>query len=298
MDRKSMRSAWSTNSDGAGYMFVANGSLVIRKPFFKLKQLVAAYEKDHKRYGTESPFVIHFRLSTHGSNSKLNTHPHSLAAGTVGMAHNGILHNFVPALKNESDTVFFARTVLEGRSMRQLMDPKWGKTLEGIIGWGNKLVFLDRHKNLLIVNESRGDWNGMSWYSNDSWTWHTKVWESRWNTYPTAKFPKSERESDADKLDEYAGCLIDTETGELFEYDEDDERADLSDEEKYALWLLPDEEIIHAAQQYVIHNTEAPFSIDHLTDRQYKLFTETCKQYEDWIYAAIPGTQSPRELET
>jgi predicted glutamine amidotransferase len=166
LERENMRDHWEENPDGAGYMFVHAGEVVIRKPFFKFKKLWKHYSRDFAQYGSKSPFVVHFRWATHGQLDAVNTHPHVLAGSTVGLVHNGVLP-FTPEKSwGISDTVYFCRTVLASRSMKQLTDPKFGKTLEDIIGTANKLVLLDRNGRVSIVNESAGEWDADGcWYS-------------------------------------------------------------------------------------------------------------------------------------
>lgn len=160
------RNAWGHNYDGAGYMFALGGKLIIRKPFWSLKALWKAYRRDFEQYGTSSPFVIHFRYSTHGVTDTLNTHPHSLNDGEVGLVHNGVLWDFEGSNTKLSDTVFFCQTVLAQRTTEQLTDEKFGQWLTSVIGGGNKLVLMDHQGGVLIVNPGQGVWDGQVWYSN------------------------------------------------------------------------------------------------------------------------------------
>jgi hypothetical protein len=176
-------SGWQANSHGAGYMFATGGKLVVRKPFYKLKELKEAYATDHKQYGKVSAFVMHFRWSTHGTREVENVHPHILAGGDVGLVHNGILSDFTPPYKSEmSDTAFFCSTVLMGRTPLQLLSEEFAKSLEDMIGTGNKLVLMDSDGNVTIPNLSQGVWDGNCWLSNASYLpspgtkWVNKTW--------------------------------------------------------------------------------------------------------------------------
>jgi hypothetical protein len=289
-----LRTAWQNNSDGAGYMFTHNGTLHIRKPFWKLQSLMKAYYKDHKRYGASSPFVLHMRITTHGSNNTLNTHPHSLAAGTVGMAHNGILSHFIPQVKNESDTVFFCRTVLAGRSNRQLMDAKWGKTLEGIIGWGNKLVFLNRQGSMMIVNESQGHWQGDTWFSNTSHqTSLLSYFHDDYEGYDDAKALRSYLKAQSSDADDGVGKWIGDENDEgvetyTDEYGEEHaitiaslkNRIDSYEEITKANGLS-----ITAIEAYAIRwartSQEPPFNLDALSEEQYDIWCDMVEAVKD-----------------
>lgn len=167
-----MSNGWDRNKDGAGYMFVAAGKLVVRKPFYKLKELKTAYTDDHASYGAASPFVVHFRWATHGNKLVENVHPHALANGRAAMVHNGMLDQFDPCHKTDiSDTVLFCRTVLAMREPDQLTGEPFNQFLAELIGTQNKLVLMDDGGNVSIVNSDHGVWvdTDSYWFSNTSY---------------------------------------------------------------------------------------------------------------------------------
>jgi len=161
-----LENGWQANKDGAGFMFVADGQLQIRKPFYKLKELKAAYASDHAAHGAASPFVIHFRWATHGDKTGGNTHPHSLAGGDAALVHNGILSEFDWGGQTYSDTAVFCGTVLVARTAEQLVSESFGKILADMIGKWNKFVIMDALGNVSIVNADQGVYDGSRWYSN------------------------------------------------------------------------------------------------------------------------------------
>jgi hypothetical protein len=166
-----LKTMWDGNQHGAGYMFVADGQVIIRKPFFKRAELIAAYQNDHRDFGAASAFVLHFRWATHGPRTTGNTHPHVVKADrervTVGLVHNGILDIGVKRDSPDSDTVVFCRDVLGEYSAREIMGGKMRRRLGRAIGSGNKFVLLDSAGKVSIVNEKEGIWDGGTWYSND-----------------------------------------------------------------------------------------------------------------------------------
>src|SRR4051812_24012814 len=87
----SLGKMFDANPDGAGYMFVRDGEVIVRKPYWDVVSLMADYFSDFAAHGKQSPFVLHFRWCTHGELCKGNTHPHVLIPGKVALVHNGIL---------------------------------------------------------------------------------------------------------------------------------------------------------------------------------------------------------------
>jgi hypothetical protein len=167
--REILENGWDANHHGAGFMFVADGKLQIRKPFRKLKELIAEYSKEHTAHGATSAFCIHFRWATHGSDDVVNIHPHILADGQAGLVHNGILHNFdPPSGKDLSDTAWFCRTVLAGRTPQQLTSVEFGCVLAEMIGKNNKFVLMAADGSAIIVNPTSGVYEGKRWFSNTS----------------------------------------------------------------------------------------------------------------------------------
>jgi hypothetical protein len=149
-------------------MFVDDTGIVIRKPFYKLKSLKYRYQQDFAKWGNESPFVMHFRIATHGSQSPQNTHPHVVLHGEVAMVHNGILAGDIDYdyQSDKSDTVQFIQTYLIQTSKAWLMSQDTNTYLSQALGM-NRIVFMDNEKRLSIINEPCGKWVEDSWYSND-----------------------------------------------------------------------------------------------------------------------------------
>lgn len=163
----------SHNSDGWGYAFINEFNvLVIRKGYFKLKKLSRAFEADHAQYGGVSPFLIHARWSTHGSNNKANCHPFAICGGEACLGHNGVLSDFLPPHnKNLSDTRWFCHTVMDYRAVEHVVDENFNKILAKMIGKANKFVILSKDRKYSIVNEDSGLWDDDSgvWFSNSDY---------------------------------------------------------------------------------------------------------------------------------
>jgi hypothetical protein len=80
-----------------------------------------------------------------------------------------MLREFESPHDDESDTRFFARTVLAHRRARSVMSAGCREWLAEIIGESNKLAFLSADGAVSIVSESLGHWDDGVWYSNTSY---------------------------------------------------------------------------------------------------------------------------------
>ena len=163
---KHLKNAYDNNSDGVGYSYIDDGNVTTKK-FRKYKKFLKNWNYDVKQEGSLTPFLLHFRLATHGvEEGTFNVHPFTVRQGLV-FAHNGII-NEVANDKKLSDTQVFNRDILKGLKKSFLKDPILLKLVEGFIG-SSKLVFLDRDKSYKIVNEDSGEWDNGVWYSNGSY---------------------------------------------------------------------------------------------------------------------------------
>ena len=130
--------------------------------------------------GSKSPFLLDFRLATHGlEEGTFNVHPFTIRQGLV-FAHNGII-NDVAYDKKLSDTQVFNRDILKYLKKSFLKDDVLVTLIEGFLGT-SKLVFLDKDKSYKILNEDAGSWNKGVWYSNTSYSYQAY-------TYPTYNKP-------------------------------------------------------------------------------------------------------------
>ena len=161
-----LKNAYSGNPDGVGYCYVDNGKLTTKK-YRKYDKFLSNWKSDVKEFGSISPFLLHFRLATHGlDEGTFNVHPFTVRKG-LAFAHNGII-NEVEDDKKLSDTQVFNRDILKSLKKTFLQDDVLIKLIEGFIG-SSKLVFLDNDKSYKIVNESLGHWKDGVWFSNTSY---------------------------------------------------------------------------------------------------------------------------------
>ena len=164
ISKATLQECYDSNPDGAGFMYAQGKKLNIEKGFFSFDSFYDAYKKHENKQA-----VIHFRIKTHGKIDTANCHPFSVN-NSIGFVHNGVISGYGDS--DFSDTVRFNEAIL-----RPLVN-KWGnlalfqdpviELIENRIGY-SKLVFLDRHGNHLIMNESKGVWDDGVWYSNTSY---------------------------------------------------------------------------------------------------------------------------------
>ena len=114
---------WHNNPDGAGFMYAKDGAVHVEKGFMKLKSLKAALKQLEKKVDvTNTPIVLHFRITTHGGTSPGNTHPFPVveklpllqmtkSKAPLAVAHNGII-NIKPSKEDISDTMEYILTQL------------------------------------------------------------------------------------------------------------------------------------------------------------------------------------------
>ena len=224
-----LKECYTSNPDGAGFMYAENKKLHIEKGFFSFQSFYDAFKKHESKQA-----VIHFRIKTHGKIDTTNCHPFAVN-NAIGFVHNGIISGFGDA--NHSDTIGFNQSIL------QPLVSKWGNLalfqdpiidlIEGRIGY-SKLVFLDRHGNHKIMNEHKGTWDDGVWYSNDSykpyvapvttydWKDSKYDWKKNVTTIRTVSLPKPNLiavGTMVELLEDVAdpGTLTVYETGELCE---------------------------------------------------------------------------------
>jgi glutamine amidotransferase len=164
ISQATLQECFRSNPDGAGFMYAHNKELVMEKGFFTFNDFWEAYKKHEKKQA-----VLHFRIKTHGAIDEANCHPF-LVNKSLGFVHNGVISGF--GVGEQSDTNHFNEEIIKPLVSKwgnlSIFQPAMKNLIEARIGY-SKLIFLDRHGNCNIFNESKGVWDKGVWYSNLSY---------------------------------------------------------------------------------------------------------------------------------
>jgi predicted glutamine amidotransferase len=172
--RKTLQDAWRVNPDGAGYMYPLDGEVVIRKGFMSFEQLYSSLRQTFAQYGLDTvPVVIHFRIATHGSVNRANTHPFPVCSDPVrlsarktyahiGLAHNGTIDGFGDRALGQSDTMDFTKAVVWPLKRLSGVDMLTRPEIRPILNAaaGSKLALLDGAGRLVTVGGFAADKDG------------------------------------------------------------------------------------------------------------------------------------------
>lgn len=175
-----IENCWYNNPDGAGFMYAKNGNVHIRKGFMALKDFKGAIKKLEKSIDvTNTPMVLHFRITTHGGTAPGNTHPFPVVEKLpllqmvkskvpLAVAHNGMI-DIKPSKKDISDTMEYIVSQLA--PLYQLKKDFYRQTAGKKLVYNaikSKMAFLDGAGRIETVGDfTRGD-DGLL-YSNSSY---------------------------------------------------------------------------------------------------------------------------------
>lgn len=114
-----LENCFDNNPDGAGFMYLDNGLIHIKKGYMTWKRFKKAYSKMNFR--DEDIIVYHFRIATAGKIDEHTCHPFPVSTSVeklratdiltdYAVVHNGIIHIETP--KDLSDTQVFIKDIL------------------------------------------------------------------------------------------------------------------------------------------------------------------------------------------
>jgi len=157
---------YKKNQDGCGYAHIktyddGDKQLITYKDLVFESWLESYREAEAEN--ADSPFLIHFRIKTHGKIDIDNCHPFIIDDDHV-FIHNGIISG-VPNDPNKSDTRMFKNHILSTLPEGWMGHQAIKTLLEDFIGY-SKLVVMNRNGDVELYNEKKGEWFGGVWYSN------------------------------------------------------------------------------------------------------------------------------------
>lgn len=226
-----LRTSFNYNSDGAGFMYVDNGRVIIDKGYMKLDDFINRYKELLIKFNNfdNKSLVIHCRIGTSSGNTPQNTHPYRVSGREkdlhklqdsceLGVVHNGIIHQYTPtSIKSSTnDTQEFIMRYLFPLYNNWKGFYKSKAIRDGIADITNsKLVFLDANDDLYYVGDFIKDEGIMfsnSTYKSYNYNWNKYSYYS--NYYEDHFYDKQEYEDFKD--DEY---LVMLESDNYVEYD-------------------------------------------------------------------------------
>ena len=261
--KESLENCFNTNGDGAGFMYVEDGKVVIDKGYMNFKSFYKHYKKLCNKFDNfeGKNLVMHMRISTAGGVQRENTHPFPLTdnlmqmkktylRSDVGVVHNGIISAAKPTKTQEenaiNDTMIFIKEYL-----KPIYD-NWHECftntafMQGVsILSGSKFAILDSNDNLYIV----GDFTRYedSLYSNSSYMTYKNYYrdynydygfyEDYWKDYLKNKEKKAKKEKEKENQKDYYKCDS-NDYVYLFDYcDEEIPIYELQTEEGSEFWF-------------------------------------------------------------
>jgi hypothetical protein len=158
---------WKSNPQGFGYAFVDGHNRIFVDKALELAEAKEKFFPHFEQFGDDSPFMLHFRIKTHGEKCLENTHPFKVNDRLV-MSHNGVIGKCLPKGDDKrSDTRIFTEDLLRKLPDGFLHNTTITEFISDYIG-GSKLAFLDAKRRMTIVNSHMGVKDGDRWFSNNS----------------------------------------------------------------------------------------------------------------------------------
>lgn len=174
LKREYITNSYNNNYHGAGFAYSNGESMVVYKTDKGASAFYKAYKAARKK-NPDIPFLLHFRISTHGTISHDNLHPFVIN-DKVAFIHNGMVdltgHS---SYDKRSDTRYLCEEILAKLPDGWQHSAGVHSLLSEIGGW-SKFVTLDLEHKWSIINEDQGHWHEENWYSNNSYkSYSTKV---------------------------------------------------------------------------------------------------------------------------
>lgn len=151
---------FTANPDGAGFAYSNGSDMVIVKGLMTMDEFKTKYEE----HGiSNKKALIHFRITTRGTNGPENTHPFPLKGGAL--IHNGTISELGKSGEGKSDTALFAEMIhdMDIDSLNKMRP-----MIERFVS-GSRVAAMYANGELLVFNERSWTVDDGVLYSNTSY---------------------------------------------------------------------------------------------------------------------------------
>lgn len=194
-EEKVLKRCWDNNPDMAGFMYVLDGQVHIRKGYMTFEDFKEALARARQKTGDDAPYVLHFRISTQGYDreccqpfplsGKMNSLKKCKSKANIGVAHNGVLSLTSDGGKDYSDTMKFITDYLVNiiQGFDYYENQQTVRLIENLIS-GSRFSILDKfgHCSLFgqgwIKDKSTG-----CFFSNNSYEREKRVYQAFSDAY-------------------------------------------------------------------------------------------------------------------
>lgn len=221
---KELKNSFEWNSDGAGFMYVENGNVIIDKGFMTFKSFIGHYNKLLKKFNnfTNKSLVIHCRIGTSGKNNKSNTHPYPIANSPrllhsrklivdLGIAHNGIIRGYgTPNGLNDTQEYIIKYLYPLYKTQKEFYKKeKFIRKIEKMTN--SKFAILDSNEEVYLIGDFIKD-DGL-YFSNNTYLQYNYYNYYNYSDYNNKwyydMYNKQENHFEEDEyMDDYDSCVI------------------------------------------------------------------------------------------
>jgi len=193
--REILERCFNYNSNGAGFMYVKDNKVIIKKGYMIFEDLF----NDLRKIPRTQPLVMHFRIGTQGKNSKELTHPfdlfNSYNTDLIINTDIGVVHNGIISLKSCKSTIYSDTQIYIDNFLKKFykidkcfyLKDKWQEIIKETTN--SKMLFLDSKGNVSMIGDFTEDnkifYSNTTYksYKNDSPSYNWDDYQDRY--YPT-----------------------------------------------------------------------------------------------------------------
>ena len=199
--RLTIQDSFDNNPDGAGYMFRANGKIMVRKGFMTAQALLSDIDMIGKKFDLRAAdVVIHCRIGTSRAKDAGRCHPfpitnkidHLTALKIVcdaALAHNGIITRLERPNADHSDTMYL---------VKQLYSLGLEHGMEAIVPSDGKIVIMTPTRTILFgtfIQHERILYSNSTYYYYTRWRKGDNIWSGCVDTVESVGIRKSARKN-------------------------------------------------------------------------------------------------------